>query len=68
MIYCYTRISCDDQNEARQKNALLQYGGILLVDKCSGMIPFSERESGKEIISNVKKGEISKIIVLDVDR
>lgn len=68
MIYCYSRISSEDQNEARQKNALINYGGIILVDKCSGMIPFSERESGGEIINKVKKGEISKIIVLDVDR
>ncbi|MFA8451883.1 MAG: recombinase family protein [Bacteroidales bacterium] len=68
MIYLYLRISSIDQNEARQRIALQEYGGVFLVDKCSGAIPFSERENGSKIIQDVEKGLVKKIVVLDIDR
>jgi DNA invertase Pin-like site-specific DNA recombinase len=68
MIYCYSRISSVDQNEARQINALSEYEGELVLDKCSGAIPFAERESGRKLIELVNSGNVKKIVVLDIDR
>ena len=67
-IYKYTRVSTEEQNEARQVDGLLDYKGELLIDKISGKIPFADRPEGSKIMNAVSENSISELIVLDVDR
>ncbi|MDE5421750.1 recombinase family protein [Ancylomarina sp. DW003] len=67
-IYKYTRVSTEEQNEARQVDGLQDYKGELLIDKISGKIQFAKRPQAKMIIEAVNEGLISELIVFDVDR
>lgn len=67
-IYKYTRVSTEEQNEARQVEGLKNYEGELHIDKISGKIAFEDRPEGKKIIEAVKNGIVSELIVFDVDR
>ncbi len=67
-IYKYTRVSTEEQNEARQVDGLKDYKGELFIDKISGKIPFAERPQGKKIIKAVNEDSILELIVFDIDR
>ena len=41
---------------------------MVIEDKCSGMIPFFERDGGKKIKSLIDKHALSELIVLEIDR
>ena len=59
----YIRVSSLDQNTERQKSDLPEY-----IDKCSGSIPFSERESAKDLLTDIEKGIITEVEVHSIDR
>ena len=63
----YVRISTANQNHERQ---LINNhpDEKLYIDVCSGSIPFSKREQGKELFHSVVVGEINYISVHAVDR
>ncbi len=63
----YVRISTANQNHERQ---LINNhpNEKLYIDVCSGSIPFSKREQGKELFHSVVVGEINYISVHAVDR
>ncbi|MEO5787755.1 MAG: recombinase family protein [Gelidibacter sp.] len=63
----YVRISTANQNHERQ---LINNhpNEKLYIDVCSGSIPFSKREQGKELFYSVALGEINYISVHAVDR
>jgi DNA invertase Pin-like site-specific DNA recombinase len=65
ILYC--RVSTLDQKTDRQK---VDEGKFELVieDKCSGSVPFFERNGGKEIRSVIEKGVKISLSVLSIDR
>lgn len=67
MNILYTRISTVEQNNMRQVQNVKDYD-FLIEDKCSGAIPFFEREGGKRIEKMVSKKDITKITVHQIDR
>lgn len=60
----YVRVSTAEQNTARQENTNLK----LYIDKCSGVIPFSERKEGKKLLNDLDKGLIKAVHVHSIDR
>jgi DNA invertase Pin-like site-specific DNA recombinase len=67
MKVCYVRVSHIDQNTDRQRVNEKDYD-LVIEDKCSGAIPFFEREGGKEIKKLVDNGIIKNLSVLQIDR
>ncbi|MEJ7827696.1 MAG: recombinase family protein [Segetibacter sp.] len=67
MIALYCRVSSLDQKTDRQKVNEKEYG-MLIEDKCSGAIPFFEREGGKEIKKLIDKGVLTALSVWTIDR
>ena len=68
ILYC--RVSSLDQKTDRQKVSESDYK-LVIEDKCSGAIPFFEREGGKQILQLVEKGILnsaSELTVLSIDR
>jgi DNA invertase Pin-like site-specific DNA recombinase len=63
----YTRVSTVEQNTDRQKVGSADYD-LIVEDKCSGTIPFSEREGGKRISELIDKGCNLEISVWSIDR
>lgn len=63
----YVRVSHIDQKTDRQRVNESDYD-LVIEDKCSGAIPFFEREGGKEIKKLVEKGVIKNLSVLQIDR
>ncbi|MDD4990980.1 MAG: recombinase family protein [Paludibacter sp.] len=63
----YTRVSTLDQRTDRQRVNEKDFD-IVVEDKCSGAIPFFEREGGKEILSYIEKGIVEKISAITIDR
>ena len=63
----YYRVSTLDQKTDRQKVNEKEYG-MVIEDKCSGAVPFFEREGGKEILKLVEKGIITSLSVITIDR
>ena len=61
----YIRVSHKSQNEERQKG-----GGYTktFIDKCSGVIPFEERPSGKELLLYLSKNPNTIISIKSIDR
>ena len=64
MKVIYGRISTSEQNEARQ----LEKGGIAFIDKCSGAVPFMERNQAKRLIDHLKNNPTCETEILSVDR
>jgi len=64
-LYC--RVSSLEQNTDRQKVNESDYK-IVVEDKCSGAIPFFEREGGKEVLKYIENGIISGFSVWTIDR
>lgn len=67
MIALYTRISSVDQNIERQKANQKDYG-IVIEDRCSGAIPFFERDGGKKMKVLAEKGILKIMAVVAIDR
>ena len=67
MKVLYTRISTIDQKTDRQRVNEKEYA-LVVEDKCSGAIPFFEREGGKEILKYLKEGILTSLSVWEIDR
>jgi len=68
MNILYTRVSSIDQKTDRQRVNELDFK-IIVEDKCSGSIPFFEREGGKEILRYIEKGVlVSCLSIWTIDR
>ncbi len=64
-LYC--RVSSLEQKTDRQKVNESDYK-IVVEDKCSGAIPFFEREGGKEVLKYIDNGIILGFSVWTIDR
>jgi len=60
----YVRVSTTEQNIDRQCDSNMR----LMIDKCSGTIPFCDRKSGKKIIELANSGELDTLQVHSIDR
>jgi DNA invertase Pin-like site-specific DNA recombinase len=67
MKVLYIRTSTIEQNSIRQKQNTDETCKII-EDKCSGAIPFFEREGGKKILELTEKGVVDELIVHEIDR
>lgn len=67
MIALYCRVSTLDQKTDRQKVSEKDFG-LVIEDKCSGAIPFFQREGGKEIEKLIEKGVLRSLSVWTIDR
>lgn len=68
MNILYTRVSSIDQKTDRQRVNEKDFK-IVVEDKCSGSIPFFEREGGKDILRYIEKGiVVSCLSVWTIDR
>ena len=65
VLYC--RVSTIEQKTDRQRVDEKSYK-LVIEDKCSGSIPFFEREGGKEIKKLIDKGIKFSLAVLTIDR
>ena len=63
----YVRCSTIDQKTDRQRVSENDYD-LVIEDKCSGAIPFFEREGGKEILKYVNAGVLTSLSVWQIDR
>ncbi|HTE25412.1 recombinase family protein [Flavitalea sp.] len=64
-LYC--RVSTLDQKTDRQKVNEADFS-VVVEDKCSGAVPFFEREGGKEILKLINKGALTTLTVWTIDR
>ncbi len=67
MNLLYTRISTIDQKNDRQIQNAKDFN-LVIEDKCSGALPFFEREGGKRIEKLVSKNQVNQISVHAIDR
>ena len=67
MNILYTRVSTLIQNSDRQLKSQ-KYCDLVIEDKCSGTIPFKEREGGKKIFKLLENNEITSLSVHQIDR
>ena len=64
-LYC--RVSSLEQKTDRQRVNESDFK-IVVEDKCSGSIPFFEREGGKQILKYIENGIITSMSVWTIDR
>jgi len=67
MKILYVRCSSIEQKTDRQRVNEKEYD-LVIEDKCSGAIPFFEREGGKEILMYLNKGLLTSLSVWQIDR
>ncbi len=67
MKVLYARVSTLEQNTDRQKVNDKDYQ-LVIEDKCSGVIPFFERNGGKEIRTLSESGVLKELHVWQLDR
>jgi DNA invertase Pin-like site-specific DNA recombinase len=67
MKILYARVSSLDQKTDRQKVNESDFN-LVIEDKCSGAIPFEQREGGKKIMRLLKENHITSLSVLSIDR
>ncbi len=68
MKVLYVRVSSVfGQNTDRQKTNEKEFD-MVVQDKCSGVIPFFQREGGKKILTLIEKGMITSVSVHSIDR
>lgn len=67
MNILYVRCSTLEQKTDRQRINEKEYG-LVIEDKCSGAIPFFDREGGKEIKKLTENGIIKNVAVWTIDR
>ena len=66
----YERVSTKEQSTARQRLSKLEDGTPVLevVDKCSGVVPFKEREHAPKLLTMAQRGDIDTLLVHSIDR
>lgn len=62
----YIRVSTSSQNTARQEKK--DNSEIVFIDKISGSIPFNERPQAKELLKEIKKGNLNYLTISSIDR
>lgn len=67
MKVLYVRCSSLEQKTDRQRVSEKDYD-LVIEDKCSGSIPFFEREGGKEILKYANEGILKNLCVWQIDR
>jgi len=67
MKVLYVRVSSLDQKTDQQKNESKEFN-LVVEDKCSGSIPFFQREGGKKILTLIEKGMVDSISCHSIDR
>ncbi|MCF6180502.1 recombinase family protein [Lutibacter sp.] len=67
MDILYTRVSTLIQNNDRQLLHKKDYN-LIIEDKCSGTIPFFERDGGKKILKLLNNNSITSLNVHQIDR
>ena len=67
MKVLYARVSSIDQKTDRQRITENEFD-LVIEDKCSGAIPFFEKEGGKEIKKLVDEGILKNLSVWQIDR
>lgn len=67
MRILYARTSTFSQSTDRQRVFEKNYD-LVVEDKCSGIVPFFEREGGRRIYDLLSKGVVSSISVWEIDR
>jgi DNA invertase Pin-like site-specific DNA recombinase len=67
MRILYARTSTFSQSTDRQRVFEKNYD-LVVEDKCSGIVPFFEREGGRRISDLLSKGVVSSISVWEIDR
>jgi len=65
ILYC--RVSSIDQKMDRQRVNEKDFK-IIIEDKCSGSVPFFEREGGKQVLTYIDKGILTSLSVWTIDR
>jgi DNA invertase Pin-like site-specific DNA recombinase len=65
ILYC--RVSTLDQNTDRQRINEKDYD-LVVEDKCSGAVPFFQRDGGKQIMNLIHKGASINLSVWTIDR
>jgi len=65
VLYC--RISTAEQKTDRQRVNEKNYS-LVIEDKCSGTIPFFEREGGMKIKKLIDKSALKELDVFEIDR
>ena len=63
----YSRVSTIDQKTDRQKVNERDYQ-LVIEDKCSGAIPFFDRNGGKQTLNLIEKGILKDLYVWQIDR
>ena len=63
----YCRVSSADQKTDRQRVTESDFD-LVIEDKCSGAIPFFEREGGKEIKKLTDAGVLKSLAIYSIDR
>jgi DNA invertase Pin-like site-specific DNA recombinase len=63
----YVRVSSLEQKTDRQRMSEKEYD-LVIEDKCSGSVPFFEREGGKKIKQLFDKGILTSLSVWTIDR
>ena len=67
MKVLYVRVSSLEQKTDRQRVNEKEFD-LVIEDKCSGAIPFFEREGGKQILMYLNKGLLKSLSVVQIDR
>lgn len=67
MKVLYARVSTLEQKTDRQKVNERDYQ-LVIEDKCSGAIPFFERNGGQQILNLINKGILKDLYVWQIDR
>ena len=67
MKVLYVRCSTIDQKTDRQRVNEKDFD-LVVEDKCSGVIPFFEREGGKQVLKYVNEGILTSLSVWQIDR
>jgi DNA invertase Pin-like site-specific DNA recombinase len=67
MDILYVRVSTVEQKTDRQRVNEKDYN-LLIEDKCSGAVPFFDRQGGSEILRYVNRGLVNSIAVWEISR
>ncbi len=67
MNVLYIRTSTLEQNSERQSINARDYD-LLIEDKCSGTVPFFQREGGSKIQVLLNSGKLNELMVHEIDR
>ncbi len=67
MKVLYVRCSSLEQKTDRQRVSEKDYD-LVIEDKCSGTVPFFQREGGKEVLKYIEIGVLKSLSVWQIDR